>query len=75
MLGTNRRACIILDNEINSAFFDLQRGNAQGDTVSPYIFNLGFQILLLKINYDLQIDGVVDTPTVPQTSPPPSQER
>ncbi len=32
LLGTNRRACIILDNEISSAFFDLQRGNAQGDT-------------------------------------------
>jgi hypothetical protein len=40
LLGTNRRACIILDSEISSAFFDLQRGNAQGDTTSPYIFNL-----------------------------------
>jgi hypothetical protein len=74
LLGTNRRACIILDNELNSAFFDLQRGNAQGDTVSPYIFNLGFQILLFKINYDLQIDGVIDTPTVPPDLPPLPRE-
>jgi hypothetical protein len=71
LLGTNRRACIILDNELNSAYFDLQRGNAQGDTVSPHIFNVGFQILLFKINYDLQIDGVIDTPTVPPDLPPP----
>jgi hypothetical protein len=74
LLGTNHRACIILDNELNSAYFNLQRGNAQGDTVSPYIFNLGFQILLFKINYDLQIDGVIETPTVPPDLPP-SQER
>jgi hypothetical protein len=65
LLGTNRRACIILDNEISSAFFDLQRGNAQDDTISPYIFNLGFQILLFKINYDLQIHGAIDPPAVP----------
>jgi hypothetical protein len=55
LISTNRRACIILDNELYSSFFDLERGNAQGDTVSPYIFNLGFQILLFKINFDLQI--------------------
>jgi hypothetical protein len=74
LLGTNRKACIILDNEINSAFFDLQRGNAQGDTVSPYIFNLGFQILLFKINYDLQIHGVVDPTPVPPDLPPLPRE-
>jgi hypothetical protein len=74
LLGTNRRAYIILDNELNSAYFDLQRGNAQGDTVSPYIFNLGFQILLFKINYDLQIDGVIETPTVPPDIPPLPRE-
>jgi hypothetical protein len=46
LIGTNRRACIILDNDTYSSFFYLERGNAQEDTVSPYIFNLGFQILL-----------------------------
>jgi hypothetical protein len=65
LIGTNRRACIILDNELNSKFFDLERGNAQGDTISPYIFNLGFQILLFKINYDLQIEQILEPPAVP----------
>jgi hypothetical protein len=48
LIGTNRKACIILGNGTYSEFFDLERGNAQGDTTSPYIFNLGFQILILK---------------------------
>jgi hypothetical protein len=56
--------------EINSAYFDLERGNAQGDIVSPYIFNLGFQILLFKINYDFQINGAIDQPVVPPRYPP-----
>jgi hypothetical protein len=70
LIGTNRRACIILDNDTYSSFFYLERGNAHGDTVSPYIFNLGFQILLFKINYDLQIQGIIETPTVPPELPP-----
>ncbi len=70
LISTNRRACIILDNEIYSSYFNLERGNAQGDTVSPYIFNLGFQILLFKINYDLKTEGIVDQPTVPPDIPP-----
>jgi hypothetical protein len=74
LLGTNRRACIILDNEISSAFFDLQRGNAQGNTISPYIFNLGFQILLFKINYELQIHGAIDPPAVPPDLTPLPRE-
>ncbi len=69
LIGTNRKACIILDNEINSAYFELERGNAQGDTVSPYIVNLGFQILLFKINYDFQIEGALENPVVPPDIP------
>ncbi len=64
LIGTNRKACIILGNGVYSEFFDLERGNAQGDTTSPYIFNLGFQILILKLTFDLQIEGIVDFPTV-----------
>jgi hypothetical protein len=74
LISTNRRACIILDNEICGSFFDLKRGNAQGDTVSPYIFNLGFQILLFKINYDLQTEGIVDQPPIPPYLPPLPRE-
>jgi exonuclease III len=70
LISTNRRACIILDNKLYSSFFDLERGNAQGDTASPYIFNLGFQILLFKINYDLQIQGIIEQPTIPPGLPP-----
>jgi hypothetical protein len=74
LIGTNRRACIILDNDTYSNFFYLERGNALGDTISPYIFNLGFQILLFKISYDLQIQGIIDTPTVlPEPPPPPKR--
>ncbi len=49
----------------------MERGNAQGDTTSPYIFNLGFQVLLLKLSFDLQIEGLIDYPLVPDTAPPP----
>jgi hypothetical protein len=50
----------------------LERGNAQGDTTSPYIFNIGYQILIFKINYDLQIAGIIETPTVPPELQPPN---
>ncbi len=70
LIGTNRKACIILGNGIYSEFFDLERGNAQGDTTSPYIFNLGFQILILKLTFDLQIEGIVEYPTIPVNIPP-----
>jgi hypothetical protein len=65
LIGTNRRACIILESGMYSKYFDLERGNAQGDTTSPYIFNIGYQILLLKLNFDLQIAGLIATPDVP----------
>jgi hypothetical protein len=65
LIGTNRRACIILENGLFSEYFDLERGNAQGDTTSPYIFNIGYQILIFKINYDLQIAGLIEPPAVP----------
>jgi hypothetical protein len=70
LIGTNRKACIILGDGTYSEFFDLERGNAQGDTTSPYIFNIGFQILLLKLTFDLQIEGLVDFPTIPENTPP-----
>jgi hypothetical protein len=70
LIGTNRKACIILGNGTYSEFFGLERGNAQGDTTSPYIFNLGFQILILKLTFDLQIEGLVEYPAVPDHIPP-----
>jgi hypothetical protein len=70
LIGTNRKACIIMDDGTYSDFFDLERGNAQGDTTSPYIFNIGFQILLIKLTFDLQIEGIIDFPVPPENAPP-----
>jgi hypothetical protein len=73
LIGTNRRACIILEDESLSTYFNLERGNAQGDTISPYLFNLGYQILLLKLNYDLQIHSLGDElPVPPHLDPLPA---
>jgi exonuclease III len=55
---TKRRACIILNTGTLGASFDLERGNAQGDVISPFVFNICYQILLLKIELDLQIEKV-----------------
>jgi len=48
LIGMNRKACIILEGDKLGDIFDLERGNAQGNTISPFIFNLGFQVLLFK---------------------------
>lgn len=45
---------------ITTDIFNLERGNAQGDTISPYLFNLGYQILLFKLELSLQIKGVLE---------------
>ena len=65
LISTNRRACLILENGILGSIFELERGNAQGDTISPFLFNLGYQILLFKINFDLQIAGIIEVPDPP----------
>ncbi len=70
LIGTNRKACIIMENGLYSEFFYLERGNAQGDMTSPYIFNLGFKILLLKLTFDLQIEGSLENPPLADGTPP-----
>ena len=62
LLSTNREACIILENGKISRSFKLKRGNAQGDIISPFLFLLGYQILLFKLQFDLQILGTVSEP-------------
>jgi len=59
LLSTNRKACVILEGGVTTNFFDLERGNAQGDTISPFLFNLGYQILLFKLELSLQIEGTL----------------
>jgi len=59
LLCTNRQACVIIDGTFTTEYFDLERGNAQGDTISPFLFNLGYQILLFKLELCLQIEGLL----------------
>ncbi len=71
LLGTNRRACISLNNGLKTNFLDLEQGNAQGDTLSPFLFNLGYQILIMKFEFDLQIQGLIEAVELPDTHPIP----
>jgi len=64
LLCTNRKACVMIDSELNTDLFDLERGNAQGDTISPFIFNLGYQLLLFKLEFSLQIIGILSEDAV-----------
>jgi len=57
LLSTKRTACIILSGDKITESFNLERGNAQGDTISPFLFNLGYQMLLFKLDLTLQIEG------------------
>jgi len=59
LMCTNRKACVMVDEMLNTNFFDLERGNAQGDTISPFLFNLGYQILLFKLELSFQIEGIL----------------
>ena len=70
LLSTNRMACIILEGGHLSHTFNLERGNAQGDIISPFIFLLGYQILLFKLQFDLQTEGIIAPPIVPVGCPP-----
>jgi hypothetical protein len=65
LLCTGRNACVIFKENKLGKKFKLERGNAQGDTISPFLFNICYQILLLKIEYDLQIESVIPENRVP----------
>ncbi len=60
LIGENRNACIILDDGSYSKNFDLGRGRAQGDNISPNTFNFGEQMLLFKIELDDRIRSIRD---------------
>ena len=57
-IGTERCAVILLENGKVSDSFDLKRGTAQGDSPSPFLYNLAAQILIWKIELDPNIKGV-----------------
>ncbi len=48
----------------------MERGNAQGDTISPFLFNLGYQILLFKLEFDMQIAGLTERVELDPDFPP-----
>jgi hypothetical protein len=55
LLGNNRKACILGDNNKSSKYFPLGSGRAQGDNLSPNTFNFAEQILIFKIELDSKI--------------------
>jgi hypothetical protein len=67
VLCTNREACIILPKNKLGKNFKLKRGNAQGDTISPFLFNICYQLLLFKLEYDLQIKNLSVSESVPES--------
>ena len=52
LVGTNRSACVILDDGKFSRNFSLERGRPQGDNISPNTFNFAIQILIFRLELD-----------------------
>jgi hypothetical protein len=69
LLGENRTACILLDNGSYSRNFNLGRGRAQGDNISPNTFNFADQILILKIELDPNLNGIWKNFQIPPSFP------
>jgi exonuclease III len=67
-LGTNRTACIMLDNGRISRRFVLGTGRPQGEILSPVQFNVGEQILLLRIELDPAVASVYQHMLVPRNN-------
>jgi hypothetical protein len=63
MIGTNRMAHIIMADGLSKEF-KLERGTAQGDSPSPFLYNLAAQILLWKIELDPHLAGIYPTAQV-----------
>ena len=67
-LSTGRTARIILDNGKLSRPITLERGRPQGDSPSPRQYNIGEQVLLLKIDLDPRLTSVFSTPCLEKIS-------
>jgi hypothetical protein len=64
-LGTNRTACIILEDGKISRRFKLNTGRPQGEILSPVQFNVGEQILLFRVELDPAVASVYQHMLVP----------
>jgi hypothetical protein len=65
-LGTNRNAAIIFEDGTTSDNFDLETGRPQGDGPSTLQYNMGEEILLLKIELDPTIASVFQHTLAPR---------
>ena len=59
LLFFDKREAFILLGGHKTENIQLQQGVPQGDVVSPYIFILMVEILLIKINYTCRIKGII----------------
>jgi hypothetical protein len=64
-IGTGRSAAVIFEDGTLSKNFDLETGRTQGDGPSPLLYNMGEQILLLKIELDPNISSVYQHQLIP----------
>jgi hypothetical protein len=68
LLGNQRQACIALNNDSCSSYFNLGTGRPQGDNLSPITFNFCEQILIFKLELDPLILGI-PRQVIPQVTP------
>jgi len=65
-LCTNRTACKMFDDGTLSSEFNLERGDAQGNTPSPILYNMAQQILLFKLELCPEVQSVFHLGAVPR---------
>jgi hypothetical protein len=65
-IGTGRTASIIYDDGSLSPEFDLETGRPQGDGPSPLQYNMGEEIVLLKIELDPRVRSVFQHNLLPR---------
>ncbi len=65
-LCNNRTACIAFADGTVSQPFDLGRGEAQGNTPSPVLYNMGEQILLFKLELCPEVASVFNHYLIPR---------
>ena len=54
----DKRTAFILSEGHQSKIITLHQGVPQGDILSPYIFLLAVEVLLIKINHSMNIEGI-----------------
>jgi hypothetical protein len=75
-IGTQRTACVALNNGVLSATFPLGKGHAQGDSPSPLLYNLAAQIQIFRLEFNEDIERIgVRLPAVRAEVIPPVMQR